>query len=379
MSSLFLDDVSLRLYLRSTNSLIIPSLSATGSMCTISDTSVSELPSPVPLVTENPEFKAPHIPQTDPSNAGDTHNLNETFLNMEPVVEDAEGEERSNRDQDQHPDVDSGRGEGSFVTPPQSPGPSIRAQGTKVDTFDGYSLELHRSFIVDSDEENSDLGYEADEEEDDSISGSSTSGDIKDRELPSVVTSVPSVDSQKSRASSKHNRPHIPPKPPTVPRSSKPTGKWEFPLEAHAVVDEDRKGSRGAISATPSFVDTYGFLKPTSSHHKSHIDSRMSKLPRIIQTTPNSSPVTSEQNTATRSSSTGWRGRGKSRFAGKTPGSTSGSRLTRVRDWNRGSRSGSISEGHTSEGHQSPDYDGESKKKVDWYNAAMGRAGGHNK
>ena len=39
----------------------------------------------------------------------------------------------------------------------------------------------------------------------------------------------------------------------------------------------------------------------------------------------------------------------------------------RVSPRRRGSRSGSMSEGHTSEGHQSPDYEGESKKKVDWY------------
>ena len=41
-----------------------------------------------------------------------------------------------------------------------------------------------------------------------------------------------------------------------------------------------------------------------------------------------------------------------------------GRRRTRARPRGRGSRCGSISEGH-----QSPDEDGESKKKVDWYDA----------
>ena len=39
-------------------------------------------------------------------------------------------------------------------------------------------------------------------------------------------------------------------------------------------------------------------------------------------------------------------------------------RLSRARSWDRSSRSGSISEGH-----QSPEDEGESKKKVDWYDA----------
>lgn len=41
-----------------------------------------------------------------------------------------------------------------------------------------------------------------------------------------------------------------------------------------------------------------------------------------------------------------------------------GRRRTRARPRGRGARCGSISEGH-----QSPDEDGESKKKVDWYDA----------
>jgi hypothetical protein len=43
------------------------------------------------------------------------------------------------------------------------------------------------------------------------------------------------------------------------------------------------------------------------------------------------------------------------------------------RSWDRGSRSGSISEGH-----QSPEYDGESKKKVDWYDAALNQSSAAN-
>ena len=60
------------------------------------------------------------------------------------------------------------------------------------------------------------------------------------------------------------------------------------------------------------------------------------------------------------------RGGHNSESRGGTVESSSGRRQTAAHSRDRGSRSGSISEGH-----QSPDDDGESKKKVDWYDLAV--------
>ena len=57
-----------------------------------------------------------------------------------------------------------------------------------------------------------------------------------------------------------------------------------------------------------------------------------------------------------------WRERYNSGLMDKTSENARGTRLTRSLPRKGGSRSGSISEGH-----QSPEDDGESKKKVDWY------------
>jgi hypothetical protein len=58
----------------------------------------------------------------------------------------------------------------------------------------------------------------------------------------------------------------------------------------------------------------------------------------------------------------------------RTPENVRGPRQARARSRDRGSRSGSVSEGH-----QSPEDDGESRKKVDWYDAGQtGRGGAGN-
>jgi len=201
---------------------------------------------------------------------------------MEPVVKDAEdGEEQTDTDQDQHTDTDRTEGEDSATTPSQSRSPSVHAQEADLDVFDGYSFKGRHSVLID-DDENSDLGdeegeYEEDDEEGASVSNSLVSEDVKDRESavdveteteegrepeprtpearpvtlpadvpteetktvaeltqptetaqpsaptkrPSVEVPRPSVDSQRSETSSKSGKPPIPPKSSTVPRPSK--------------------------------------------------------------------------------------------------------------------------------------------------------------
>ena len=123
--------------------------SAIGRICTISDIFVSEL-----LfygISGNRTLRiAPYIPPIDPSNPGDTQNFDETFLDMEPVVKDAEdGEEQTD---------------------------TVHAQEADVDVFDGYSFKGRHSVVID--DENSDLG----DEEDVSILKSPVSEGIKEQE-----------------------------------------------------------------------------------------------------------------------------------------------------------------------------------------------------
>ncbi|KAI0319479.1 hypothetical protein OF83DRAFT_1170172 [Amylostereum chailletii] len=109
----------------------------------------------------------PYIPPIDPQNASDTQNFDDTFLDMEPVINDVtEGE-----DTDQEggaTDTDRTDGEDSVATPSQSRSSSAHPQEDEsVDVFDGYSFKGRHSVILDGDEEvsGSSEGDEGDEED----------------------------------------------------------------------------------------------------------------------------------------------------------------------------------------------------------------------
>ena len=121
---------------------------------------------------------------------------------MEPVVKDAEdGEEQTDTDQDQHTDTDRTEGEDSATTPSQSRSPSVHAQDAEVDVFDGYSFKGRHSVVID--DENSDLGDEEgeyeDEEEDVSILKSPMSEDLKDQESALVDTEDQAAETETER------------------------------------------------------------------------------------------------------------------------------------------------------------------------------------
>ncbi|KAF8079140.1 hypothetical protein FPV67DRAFT_98655 [Lyophyllum atratum] len=112
----------------------------------------------------------PYIPPIDPSNASDTQNFDDTFLDMEPVLDDANDDQM---DTDQEPDQDTDRtdGEDSNTTPSQSRSSSIRPQqqaitDESVDVFDGYSFKGRHSVLLDDEDEES-SGSQGDSEEDD--------------------------------------------------------------------------------------------------------------------------------------------------------------------------------------------------------------------
>jgi len=117
---------------------------------------------------------ASYIPLIDPTNASDTQNFDDTFLDMGPVINDED-----DMDTDQEPQwTDHGPtdGEDSVATPSQLRNSSTHPPNDLVDVFDGYSFEGRHSVIIDDggdvpEEEKDELGGK--DEEDQIITGRS--------------------------------------------------------------------------------------------------------------------------------------------------------------------------------------------------------------
>lgn len=110
---------------------------------------------------------APYIPPIDPSNASDTQNFDDTFLDMEPVIDDPNENEQTDTDQErEQTDTDRTDGEESNTTPSQSRSPSvIPPADDSVDVFDGYSFKGRHSILIDSDEDEESGDEEEEEDE----------------------------------------------------------------------------------------------------------------------------------------------------------------------------------------------------------------------
>ena len=94
----------------------------------------------------------PYIPPVDPSNALDTQNFDDTFLDMEPVIDnDIEGElPTDSEDKERSADDERTDGEESVKTPPAQAKPAlVEVEGP--DLFDGYSYKARNSVIMDDD------------------------------------------------------------------------------------------------------------------------------------------------------------------------------------------------------------------------------------
>ena len=113
---------------------------------------------------------APYIPPIDPSNASDTQNFDDTFLDMEPILDseiennDATDSEREKSATGNGTDGETHSGDAESSTPAslsnaQSRSPSKPADD---DVFDGYSFKGRHSVIIDGEDE----GYEGTDEED---------------------------------------------------------------------------------------------------------------------------------------------------------------------------------------------------------------------
>jgi serum/glucocorticoid-regulated kinase 2 len=111
---------------------------------------------------------APYIPPIDPSNASDTQNFDDTFLDMEPVLDEF-NDEATDTDQEPQTDADRTDGDDTNTTPSQSRSSSIRPLQHQpqqqplpvapplteddVDLFDGYSFKGRHSVLIDDEEE----------------------------------------------------------------------------------------------------------------------------------------------------------------------------------------------------------------------------------
>lgn len=132
---------------------------------------------------------APYIPPIDPSNASDTQNFDDTFLDMEPVIKD--DDEQTDTDQEGQTDAERTDGEDGAVTPSQSRSPSVHPEEDDVDVFDGYSFKGRHSIIMDDEDEEED--EEEEEEDEESITGPSIDNVLLDgqvSEVPPVAAEV---------------------------------------------------------------------------------------------------------------------------------------------------------------------------------------------
>ncbi len=114
---------------------------------------------------------APYIPPIDPSNASDTQNFDDTFLDMEPVINDENDMDTDQEREREQTDLEPTDGEDSVATPSQSRSSSAHPPDDLVDVFDGYSFKGRHSVIIDNEEEVSE--EEEEEEEEVNVTGPS--------------------------------------------------------------------------------------------------------------------------------------------------------------------------------------------------------------
>lgn len=109
---------------------------------------------------------APYIPPIDPLNASDTQNFDDTFLDMEPVLDDPNENDQTDTDQDRdQTDTERTDGEEAYPTPSHSRSPSVPPNNNDaVDVFDGYSFKGRHSVILDEEEELSEPSEEGTDE-----------------------------------------------------------------------------------------------------------------------------------------------------------------------------------------------------------------------
>ena len=309
---------------------------------------------------------------------------------MEPVVKDpGGGGEQTDTDQDQHADTGNAEGEDPITAPPQPHSSSAHTQ--EADMFDGYSYRPRHSVDIDEDED-----YFFSEVP--SPTYRSRRG-VAPAKLRKQHKSSAALRSSRHTGKRREDSGVVTPDRHPEDDVSEPTSPWEADGMASARTSADvvreQNGSKEISLSARGIVDRYKLAISRSTTRLADYEDRavwgMSKSSgRELETvspspsekerrgrtslfswskkntskTPQaSSSAASKKHTVAHSGSTGRR----VRYADENPGDTRGPRHSKVRSRTRRHRSGSVSEGHLSEGHQSLDDIGESKKKVDWY------------
>lgn len=120
-------------------------------------------------------MSAPYIPPIDPSNASDTQNFDDTFLDMEPVLDselennDATDSERERSATGTGTDTEANSADAESSIQASSSNAQSRSPSRPAadDVFDGYSFKGRHSVIIDGEGE----GYEGTDEEDEGSTG----------------------------------------------------------------------------------------------------------------------------------------------------------------------------------------------------------------
>ena len=256
---------------------------------------------------------------------------------MEPVVKDpGGGGEQTDTDQDQHADTGNAEGEDPITAPPQPCSSSVHTQ--EADMFDGYSYRAGHSVDIDDDEE-----YVFAEVPSPADCSRRSVAPAKLRKQPKSSAALRSL----RHAGKRREKPGVV-TPDRHPGDdvSEPMSPWEtdgtVSARTSADVVREQNGSKGTSLSARGIVDRYklaisrsttrladygdravwGMSKSSGMELETVSPSPSEKESRgrtslfswnkknTSKTTPQTSSSTaSKQNTATRSSSTGWRER----------------------------------------------------------------------
>ncbi|KAJ3807381.1 hypothetical protein F5876DRAFT_48171 [Lentinula aff. lateritia] len=213
---------------------------------------------------------SPYIPPIDPSNASDTQNFDDTFLDMEPVLDDFNDNENENTDTDlEHENTDTDRtdGEETNTTPSQSRSSSLHPisrqneqENDSVDVFDGYSFKGRHSVLIDDEQEDGEISEEeeTDEEEDeDEDIASALLGDLAPPPLGEATTKIPEEEEEESpEPKTPEARPVSLPVdeegvPPTATPSREPSNASSFEVPATIVEARPRRSEEVPAESAP--------------------------------------------------------------------------------------------------------------------------------
>ena len=159
---------------------------------------------------------APHIPPIDPSNASDTQNFDDTFLDMEPVIND-ENDMDTDQEREQT-DQEPTDGEDSVPTPSQSRSSSIHPPHDLMDVFDGYSFKGRNSVLIDDEDVSEEEEGEGEGDEDQDVTDHSISSNLNGTAITEAV--APEHDEPTPEPKTPEARPEpLPPSTPPAKRS----------------------------------------------------------------------------------------------------------------------------------------------------------------